>query len=698
MMASPLRSSLSSRDESTSTDSNNNGNSDEEDAPSYPEYLSYDTRLATFANWEPFIGRFSIEELAGAGFFVSNLLRNTKALFCYHCNLFVTERTLRSFEFPVAYLHRDVVCCRLKESSDINCSTAVPDQLVHTGTATMEARMRSTTTGPPVPPRGPNTRLSKTSQQQTHKETILARRSSQPEYMNTVVAATPIYNNTFSRSASSSGSMNAELRPVDSLDDSWDDLDGDDTYAEIGSPSTWTREGPADPLINAKPKMDTYAARLATFSTWPTDSPQDPTTFAKYGMFYTGKEDRTQCHACGVIVWGWEPYKGNRKAPLLAHKKFYRDCKFLQDRSWSDTAAKLNPIGPMINWDKADAPHMMTETGRLSTFKLLSILDEEKAKAMSEAGFYYLSTSREVKCFFCGCVTTLADAQMDPWTAHAQCTSLTGCTFLNRKRGYLFIRKARRRLEAPETPEPQNENSFGELDSSPSASSSGVKGMLKRIVPPNVRSQVQRNSRLAFDSVMSFAASVAGSSSSSRPPSERKASTSEEVPHMEPEPETPVLPPPRTEYTTREQTSQSGVDRLTVIKSVISMGFTVKQVEKALDELANREPPQTPTPENIVQIILDITENERILSASKKLAAASTSDHRLRPTKVITVVPVTETISPIPERLCVICFDRSSEMVFVPCGHVKTCGVCCKMVETCPMCRQAIQDRIRIFL
>ena len=98
----------------------------------YPDYASYYTRLGTFSNWERQMNCFTVEELAAAGFFVSGsyslsvsvnvrslsqkcqtltyitnffgdfseLISNTKAMFCFHCNLFVSERTLRSAEDP----------------------------------------------------------------------------------------------------------------------------------------------------------------------------------------------------------------------------------------------------------------------------------------------------------------------------------------------------------------------------------------------------------------------------------------------------------------------------------------------------------------------------------------------------------------------------------------------------------------------
>ena len=169
--------------------------------------------------------------------------------------------------------------------------------------------------------------------------------------------------------------------------------------------------------------------------------------------------------------------------------------------------------------------------------------------------------------------------------------------------------------------------------------------------------------------------------------------------------------------------------KLAVIKAVISMGFTAKQVEQALDELAEREPPQRPTTENLVQIIIDFSEKYasnfsshlkkkdsenygmhlfssrywfgalRFPFNSESTIAASHSGASQMSTRPAGAGNPSQDSAVAPtDRLCVICFDRPAEMAFVPCGHVKTCGPCATLVADCPMCRQTIQERIRIYL
>ena len=51
------------------------------------------------------------------------------------------------------------------------------------------------------------------------------------------------------------------------------------------------------------------------------------------------------------------------------------------------------------------------------------------------------------------------------------------------------------------------------------------------------------------------------------------------------------------------------------------------------------------------------------------------------------------------EKECVICYDRTKAIAFVPCGHLVACETCdhrAQMVR-CPICQAAIKQRVRIF-
>ena len=49
------------------------------------------------------------------------------------------------------------------------------------------------------------------------------------------------------------------------------------------------------------------------------------------------------------------------------------------------------------------------------------------------------------------------------------------------------------------------------------------------------------------------------------------------------------------------------------------------------------------------------------------------------------------------QHSCVICLDEKSNMTFIPCGHVATCETCSNNVQLCPICRQTIASRLKLF-
>ena len=58
-----------------------------------------------------------------------------------------------------------------------------------------------------------------------------------------------------------------------------------------------------------------------------------------------------------------------------------------------------------------------------------------------------------------------------------------------------------------------------------------------------------------------------------------------------------------------------------------------------------------------------------------------------------------ETVKSEPEAQlfsCAICLDEVSNLIiFWPCGHMKTCIMCCVSVDLCPVCRERIKGKIR---
>jgi len=60
----------------------------------------------------------------------------------------------------------------------------------------------------------------------------------------------------------------------------------------------------------------------------------------------------------------------------------------------------------------------------------------------------------------------------------------------------------------------------------------------------------------------------------------------------------------------------------------------------------------------------------------------------------------TNTIMNIPNNLCSVCFTNERNIVFQPCRHLCVCDSCSSnlIIQTCPLCRSEIRDRILVFV
>uniref|UniRef100_A0A672RXR0 E3 ubiquitin-protein ligase LRSAM1-like n=1 Tax=Sinocyclocheilus grahami TaxID=75366 RepID=A0A672RXR0_SINGR len=62
--------------------------------------------------------------------------------------------------------------------------------------------------------------------------------------------------------------------------------------------------------------------------------------------------------------------------------------------------------------------------------------------------------------------------------------------------------------------------------------------------------------------------------------------------------------------------------------------------------------------------------------------------------------PLTPT-APSPDRWssseCVVCMEHESQVIFLPCGHVCCCQTCSDPLQSCPLCRGSISQRVRLY-
>lgn len=49
------------------------------------------------------------------------------------------------------------------------------------------------------------------------------------------------------------------------------------------------------------------------------------------------------------------------------------------------------------------------------------------------------------------------------------------------------------------------------------------------------------------------------------------------------------------------------------------------------------------------------------------------------------------------DETCVICLDLPRKVAFTPCGHVVACESCSSKLHDCPMCREKIVNKQKLF-
>lgn len=49
------------------------------------------------------------------------------------------------------------------------------------------------------------------------------------------------------------------------------------------------------------------------------------------------------------------------------------------------------------------------------------------------------------------------------------------------------------------------------------------------------------------------------------------------------------------------------------------------------------------------------------------------------------------------EHLCAVCLDQVAHVLFTPCGHLSSCSHCSEQLSSCPICRAAIVQRVRVY-
>lgn len=93
-------------------------------------------------------------------------------------------------------------------------------------------------------------------------------------------------------------------------------------------------------------------------------------------------------------------------------------------------------------------------------------------------------------------------------------------------------------------------------------------------------------------------------------------------------------------------------------------------------------------------------QHERLLKASIDRLSKKNKKSKQRIRELREQLKIASAIAtqPSPQNSeCRVCLDKGVEIVFITCGHACCCEECSKSLETCPMCRERIARKIKIY-
>ncbi|XP_011298332.1 apoptosis 2 inhibitor [Fopius arisanus] len=448
---------------------------------------------------------------------------------------------------------------------------------------------------------------------------------------------------------------------------------------------------------NARIEYGSFARRLDSFQNWPTTAAVTPEQLARAGFYYLQSEDMVECAFCRGIMRMWEPGDD----PDVEHRIGFPHCNFyVHQESNSGLSTEKEELGnvKLLSASAADLhrlgiqkhtaprqPKHATYEGRLRTFQGWPENLRQTPEMLATAGFYYVSSGDQVRCFHCDGGLHNWEADDDPWTEHARW--FPKCGYVAMVRGQEFIRHCVDNRPPLDpliflgVPEDGDEDVTGtSMDATRSSASPSTSPRSRPISDSEVEELLHSTPAIT---ALQIGLNVGRVKRALR---ERMESTGEPYTNAD-----QLIEHVRHIHLTEESngldnnvesSSSSSPELAALLSQVISVQSSSESARTngRQNDVKCRENPDHNSPEH-------------------------SDDHGKRVERKVENGYGDEPLSLEEEnrrlkeaRLCKICMDREVSVVFLPCGHLATCVHCAPSLADCPMCRQEIRATVRTFL
>ncbi|KAG7201967.1 hypothetical protein KM043_004667 [Ampulex compressa] len=198
---------------------------------------------------------------------------------------------------------------------------------------------------------------------------------------------------------------------------------------------------------NPRTKYRSLSERMESFVNWPISSIISPRKLAKAGFYYLQQGDMVECAFCEGILTKWVPGDD----PDREHRIHFPKCNFYMHQENDNEKLEFNNVRlvPGTTVDPLELgiqthviprkPKHATYEGRLNTFEGWPQDVKQTPDKLAAAGFYYVGSRDQVRCFHCDgglCDWKLTD---DPWVEHA--AWFPKCGYVNLVQGQKFVKE-----------------------------------------------------------------------------------------------------------------------------------------------------------------------------------------------------------------------------------------------------------------
>lgn len=491
----------------------------------------------------------------------------------------------------------------------------------------------------------------------------------------------------------------------------------------------------SDPDANMKHE----AARLATFHNWPLAYIRGE-DLAKAGFFYLNQRDNCRCAFCGNYVGDWD----TGDVPMDEHRKLFPLCGFVRGldvgnvsieseaSSSSSTSGRGSPGHDETGLRWHTTTHSTPEKGHLSfgerypetlgvishhgplhpsyatlearmrTFRDWPPALKQQPRELSDAGFYYIGLSDQVKCFYCDGGLRNWQPEDDPWVEHARWFSK--CAFVRLVKGEEYIRSC-----VVAKPPDSSEEMYCEQPEQREVTENEVRAVMSEAIVRQVLSMGIDASRVKmavkrqlenYGSNFDTPEHLITAAFSVQREQERR------VINENNNPSGALLGTSEERRGGRDEVnSQWEGLRQQHQQHSLHQNDDDDEEEESMELETPRPSVSRPTPAAATASSTTTSSTEMCKSPPAPPAAAAARAEpvvaepiRPEPTKEDAETLERENARLKEARTCKVCMDNEIGVVFLPCGHLICCVNCAPSLKDCPMCRTSIQGTVRTFL